>query len=184
MIGKPSWFQRRKYGGWGLFPRVWQGWAYLVVAVGLFLLAPAAAFIVFGLGGRMWSDAAHREAAEEASRLVAQGNRVGSLGKAQGSVVYYSQLEIPDIRQRQRLMIQQLGEEKGLQAWRQWLYAQPPMYILCTPNEAGPLKGLNYVSTETVKHGNNERTVIYAPTTMPTTVPVLRSAGGDADMEE
>jgi len=28
MIGKPEWFKRRKYGGWGLTPRTWQGWAY------------------------------------------------------------------------------------------------------------------------------------------------------------
>ena len=29
MIGKPEWFQRRKYGGWGIFPKTWQGWAYI-----------------------------------------------------------------------------------------------------------------------------------------------------------
>jgi len=27
MIGNPEWFQRRKYGGWGIFPKTWQGWA-------------------------------------------------------------------------------------------------------------------------------------------------------------
>lgn len=31
MIGNPSWFKRRKYGGWGLFPATWQGWVYLAV---------------------------------------------------------------------------------------------------------------------------------------------------------
>src|SRR3989344_3475445 len=31
MIGKPNWFVRRKYGGWGLFPATWQGWVYLVI---------------------------------------------------------------------------------------------------------------------------------------------------------
>ncbi|HEY9584551.1 MAG TPA: hypothetical protein VJI33_03180 [Candidatus Paceibacterota bacterium] len=35
MIGKPNWFVRRKYGGWGLFPATWQGWVYLVIFVGL-----------------------------------------------------------------------------------------------------------------------------------------------------
>jgi hypothetical protein len=35
MIGKPSWFSRRKYLGWGVFPSTWQGWAYLAVAVAL-----------------------------------------------------------------------------------------------------------------------------------------------------
>lgn len=33
MIGKPEWFKRRKYGGWGLFPAVWQGWVYLAAFV-------------------------------------------------------------------------------------------------------------------------------------------------------
>ncbi|MFH1770587.1 MAG: hypothetical protein ABH828_03445 [archaeon] len=31
MIGKPEWFARRKYGGWGICPRTWQGWVYLAV---------------------------------------------------------------------------------------------------------------------------------------------------------
>ena len=31
MIGKPEWFQRRKYGGWGIMPKTWQGWTYLAV---------------------------------------------------------------------------------------------------------------------------------------------------------
>ena len=28
MIGKPEWFVRRKYMGWGLMPVTWQGWVY------------------------------------------------------------------------------------------------------------------------------------------------------------
>ncbi|MEK6945452.1 MAG: hypothetical protein AABW63_01530 [Nanoarchaeota archaeon] len=35
MIGKPEWFARRKYSGWGLFPKTWQGWLYTVVLVAL-----------------------------------------------------------------------------------------------------------------------------------------------------
>jgi TctA family transporter len=31
VIGKPEWFARRKYGGWGLRPKTWQGWAYIAV---------------------------------------------------------------------------------------------------------------------------------------------------------
>ena len=31
MIGKAEWFARRKYGGWGLHPKTWQGWAYVGV---------------------------------------------------------------------------------------------------------------------------------------------------------
>ena len=34
MIGKPEWFTRRKYGGWGLFPTKWQGWLYILIALG------------------------------------------------------------------------------------------------------------------------------------------------------
>lgn len=38
MIGKAAWFQRRKYGGWGLSPKTWQGWVYA------FLIAVPIAF--------------------------------------------------------------------------------------------------------------------------------------------
>lgn len=30
MIGKPEWFIRRKYTGWGLTPKTWQGWVYIL----------------------------------------------------------------------------------------------------------------------------------------------------------
>ncbi len=33
MIGRAEWFSRRKYGGWGLSVKTWQGWLY-VIAVG------------------------------------------------------------------------------------------------------------------------------------------------------
>ncbi len=35
MIGQAKWFTRRKYTGWGLMPRTWQGIAYVVVVAGL-----------------------------------------------------------------------------------------------------------------------------------------------------
>jgi cobalamin synthase len=31
MIGRPEWFERRKYGGWGISPKTWQGWVYIFV---------------------------------------------------------------------------------------------------------------------------------------------------------
>lgn len=31
MIGQASWFQRRKYSGWGLTPKTWQGWVYILI---------------------------------------------------------------------------------------------------------------------------------------------------------
>lgn len=39
MIGKAEWFQRRKYGGWGISPKTWQGWVYVAV-----ILLPFIAF--------------------------------------------------------------------------------------------------------------------------------------------
>jgi len=39
MIGKPEWFERRKYGGWGFHPKTWQGWIYLAL-----ILIPFAVF--------------------------------------------------------------------------------------------------------------------------------------------
>ncbi len=31
MIGNPNWFETRKYSGWGLKPRTWQGWLYICI---------------------------------------------------------------------------------------------------------------------------------------------------------
>jgi purine-cytosine permease-like protein len=33
MIGKPEWFVRRKYTGWGANPKTWQGWVYILVMI-------------------------------------------------------------------------------------------------------------------------------------------------------
>ena len=33
MIGKPEWFERRKYGGWGFHPKTWQGWVYTALII-------------------------------------------------------------------------------------------------------------------------------------------------------
>jgi len=44
MIGKPAWFQRRKYTGWGMTPKTWQGWVYIIV-----IIAPLALFQAFPL---------------------------------------------------------------------------------------------------------------------------------------
>ena len=33
MIGKPEWFKRRKYTGWGFSPATWEGWVYIIVMV-------------------------------------------------------------------------------------------------------------------------------------------------------
>jgi hypothetical protein len=36
MLGKPEWFTYR-FLGWGIRPRTWQGWVYVVVFIGLIL---------------------------------------------------------------------------------------------------------------------------------------------------
>lgn len=33
MIGKPEWFRRRKYSGWGLTPKTKEGWLYVLFIV-------------------------------------------------------------------------------------------------------------------------------------------------------
>lgn len=38
MIGKPEWFRRRKYSGWGFTPVTWQGWVYTLCAIAPIML--------------------------------------------------------------------------------------------------------------------------------------------------
>jgi hypothetical protein len=33
VIGKPEWFARRKYTGWGITPKTWQGWLYIALVI-------------------------------------------------------------------------------------------------------------------------------------------------------
>jgi threonine/homoserine/homoserine lactone efflux protein len=33
MIGKPQWFRRRKYTGWGFTPVTWEGWVYVFISI-------------------------------------------------------------------------------------------------------------------------------------------------------
>ena len=33
VIAQPRWFRRRKYGGWGVAPRTWQGIVYIIVVM-------------------------------------------------------------------------------------------------------------------------------------------------------
>ncbi len=41
MIAKASWFQRRKYGGWGVAPRNRQGWLYIAAVMVPFVIFQA-----------------------------------------------------------------------------------------------------------------------------------------------
>jgi len=57
MIAKPEWFGRRKYSGWGVTPRSWQGWAYtlaIIVPLAIFLAIPDLDFQVRTAGTVIW----------------------------------------------------------------------------------------------------------------------------------
>lgn len=41
MIAKASWFNRRKYGGWGVSPNCWQGWVYTALMIIFFVVFQA-----------------------------------------------------------------------------------------------------------------------------------------------
>lgn len=41
MIAKPEWFERRKYFGWGVTPRNWQGWVYTLAIIALLVIFQA-----------------------------------------------------------------------------------------------------------------------------------------------
>ena len=38
MIAKASWFKIRKFGGWGVSPKTWQGWAYVGLMVAILFI--------------------------------------------------------------------------------------------------------------------------------------------------
>ena len=48
MLGNPNWFKRRKYTGWGLTPKSWEGWAYILVSL-LIIFSALLATRVMGL---------------------------------------------------------------------------------------------------------------------------------------
>lgn len=41
MLAKSQWFAPRKYGGWGLTPRTWQGWIYILIVAAPLALIPS-----------------------------------------------------------------------------------------------------------------------------------------------
>ncbi|HII72016.1 TPA: hypothetical protein HA265_04645 [Candidatus Woesearchaeota archaeon] len=41
MIARPDWFERRKYGGWGVHPKTWQGWVYIAMMILPFIIFQA-----------------------------------------------------------------------------------------------------------------------------------------------
>ena len=41
MIAQKDWFERRKYGGWGVSPKTWQGWVYIASVLIPFIIFQA-----------------------------------------------------------------------------------------------------------------------------------------------
>ena len=41
MIAKPEWFNQRKYSGWGVTPRTWQGWVYTLAIIVILVIFQA-----------------------------------------------------------------------------------------------------------------------------------------------
>ncbi len=46
MIGNPKWFKRRLYTGWGITPKYWQGWAYILGITALTLMASLITYLI------------------------------------------------------------------------------------------------------------------------------------------
>lgn len=46
MIGNPKWFKRRAYTGWGITPKSWQGWAYILGLTALTLIASLITYLI------------------------------------------------------------------------------------------------------------------------------------------
>ena len=44
MIARKEWFERRKYGGWGVSPKSWEGWAYIALVLIPFMIFQALPF--------------------------------------------------------------------------------------------------------------------------------------------
>ncbi|MBD3299914.1 MAG: hypothetical protein GF347_01030 [Candidatus Moranbacteria bacterium] len=44
MLAKSNWFQKRKYGGWGLSPKTWQGWLYILAFISVLIVFNALPF--------------------------------------------------------------------------------------------------------------------------------------------
>lgn len=45
MLAKAQWFQKRKYTGWGINPRTWQGWVYIICFISLVIIVQSAPFL-------------------------------------------------------------------------------------------------------------------------------------------
>lgn len=48
MLAKAKWFQKRKYTGWGVNPKTWQGWAYIIGFIFLVTIIQSVTFLGTG----------------------------------------------------------------------------------------------------------------------------------------
>lgn len=95
MIGKSEWFGRRKYGGWGLTPKTWQGWAY----IGAFILLVSATQsfpglslsiknnIVYGLVALICIDVVHMMISVKKDELEIKMEAIAERNAAWGMVI-------------------------------------------------------------------------------------------------
>ncbi len=47
MIGKSKWFNLRKYGGWGINPRTWQGYLYILCVAAIIAIPQFLSWLSF-----------------------------------------------------------------------------------------------------------------------------------------
>lgn len=45
MLAKAQWFQKRKYTGWGVNPKTWQGWVYIAIFVAILIAIQSITFV-------------------------------------------------------------------------------------------------------------------------------------------
>ncbi len=118
MIGKPHWFNRRKYSGWGLMPKTWEGWAYIGVGAGMVALIqtlpidPQLKFYSYlGIGALFLFDILHIMAGikmdEREAKIEAMAERNASwtmVATVALTIVYVAQVDV-DISNQELLPI-------------------------------------------------------------------------------
>ncbi len=90
MIAKSGWFARRKYAGWGFWPKTWQAWVYVLVLVlpwagiqylkGEALMVGLAVWAVFLFAG-LWDINAsiHTDERERLHEAIAERNALWAI---------------------------------------------------------------------------------------------------------
>ena len=53
MIGKKEWFTSRRYTGFGLRPKTWQGWVYILVVLAVIIFIQTQNFWIWNFQTKM-----------------------------------------------------------------------------------------------------------------------------------